>query len=149
MAIEVQGTKIYMSTSTALATSASNAIGGVISFSGPGGEAAEIDITDFDSSAKSFIIGLRDEGSITLELLRDTSNVAQTDMIAARATRAKRKFCVDFSTNVMSATVIGSRLTFDGYVKGWSYSGSIDDALKVSAAIRVTGDIDSTKASTL
>jgi hypothetical protein len=144
-AIETQGTRVYWSSSTAVSTSTSALIGSVQDFSGPGGEAADIDITSFDSTAKEFLIGLRDEGNFTINVLRDITNTAQTNLIADRASRTQRKLVVDFSTNSVTSSAVGSRLTMDAYCKGFAVSGGADDAVKAAINFRITGAVDSTK----
>lgn len=145
MAMETQGTRFYWSTSTALSTSTTAAVAGVNGISGPQSQGSEIDITDFDSTAKEFLMGLKDEGTLSLELFRDTSNAGQTNMIADQNTRAARAWTIDFSTRVIEASAIGSRLTGLGYVQGWSYSLGADDAVKVSGTVRITGIVNTTK----
>ena len=145
MAIEGQGTKIYMSSSTGVSTSSSAFIGFVTDFTGPGGEAADIDITTFDSTAKDFIIGLRDEGNFGFNVVFSSTDVGQIAFEAARASRSKRKFTLDFSTVSVVASAVGSRRTFDGYAKGWSISGAVDDKITAAANVRITGAVDSTK----
>jgi len=149
MAIESQKTKLYMSSSTAVSTSASALIGGITDFSGPGGEAAEIDITSFDSTAKEYIVGLKDEGSFSFNLIASTvSNDGQANLQTARNTRSKRKFTLDFSTISVVASSTIARKTFDGYVKGYSFTGAADDVIKAAVNIRITGDVLSTKQTT-
>lgn len=148
MAIETQGTKVYWSTSTAVSTSTSALVGSVQDFSGPGGEAAEIDVTSFDSTAKEFIIGLRDEGTFSINILRDVTNTAQNSLITDRAARNKRVLCIDFSTNSVTSSSIGSRLTMDAYCKGFTVSGGADDAVKAAVTFRITGAVNSTKQTT-
>jgi hypothetical protein len=145
MAIETQGTRIYWSTSTAVSTAAGTLIGSVIDLSGPNSQGSEIDVTSFDSTAKEFLMGLRDEGTISINLLRDTSNTAQGNLIADQATRSLRKLTIDFSTLVMTTAAIGSRLTMDAYVQGFAYSAGADDALKAAVTFRITGAVNTTK----
>lgn len=146
MAIETQQTKTYFSSSTAVSTSTTAAVGGVMSISGPSGSAGEIDVTTFDSTAKEYIIGLRDEGTITLEMVRDVADPGQNALISAFKTRVKRKLVIDFSTLVIEASAVGARLTADAYVSGFSYSLGTDDAVKASATLRLTGAMETTKA---
>jgi hypothetical protein len=145
MAIETQGTRVYWSTSTAVSTASSAVVGAVVDLSGPNSQGSEIDITTFDSTAKEFLMGLRDEGSISINLIRDTSNAGQTNLIADQASRARRKLVIDFSTRVMATSVIGSRLTMDAYVQSFAYTAGADDAVKAAVSFRITGAVNTTK----
>jgi len=145
MAIETQGTRVYWSTSTALSTSTTAAVGAVVDISGPNSQGGEIDITTFDSTAKEFLLGLRDEGTISLNLVRDTSNTGQTNLIADQAARNLRKLAIDFSTHVIEASVVGSRLSMDAYCQSFSYTMGADDAVKAAATFRITGAVNTTK----
>ena len=69
MAFEAQGTEFFWSTNTTVAsTSTSCMIGEITDFSGPGGQAAVIDVTNLNSTAKEKLVGLRDEGQLSLSL---------------------------------------------------------------------------------
>lgn len=148
MAIETQATKLYMSSSTGVSTSASALIGLVTDITGPGGEAADIDITTFDSTAKNFIVGLRDEGNISFNCIFVSTDTGQTNLESARAARSKRTFAMDFSTVSVSASDVRSRRFWDGYVKGYSLSGAQDDAWKLAVNVRIDGPVSSTKQTT-
>jgi len=145
MAIETQGTRLYWSTSTSVSTAAGTLIGSVVDLSGPNSQGSEIDVTSFDSTAKEFLMGLRDEGTISINILRDTSNAAQGNLIADQAARSMRKLTIDFSTLVMTTVAIGSRLTMDAFVQSFAYSAGADDALKAAVTFRITGAVNTTK----
>ncbi len=68
MAFESQGTEFFWSATTAATTAAARLVGDVTDFSGPGGQASVIDITNLNSTAKEKLVGLRDEGQVSLSL---------------------------------------------------------------------------------
>jgi hypothetical protein len=113
--------------------------------SGPNSQGSEIDITSFDSTAKEFLMGLRDEGTISINILRDTSSTGQGRLITDQAARTQRMLIIDFSTLVMDASAVGARLTMQAYVQGFAYSAGADDALKAAVTFRVTGAVNTTK----
>ena len=65
-----QGTGIYLNDLTASPVAFAE-IGQVMTISGPDGSASEIDVTNLASSAKEFVIGLPDEGSVSMEVSFD------------------------------------------------------------------------------
>ena len=70
-AIETQGVTIGVSTGSP--TSFSN-IGNVTDFSGPGGQATVIDVSNLDSTFREKIMGLPDEGQFTFNINLDPDN---------------------------------------------------------------------------
>ena len=107
MAIEAQGTKLFWSTSTAASTSASALIGEVTDFTGPGGQAGVIDITHLGSTAKEKLIGLRDEGQLSMTLNFSATNVEQVALRTDRAARTKKRVTMKFSDTSTSIAEIG------------------------------------------
>jgi hypothetical protein len=141
MAFNAQGTEIYWSTSTAASTSTSNMVGEIVGFTGPGGAAAEIDVTNVNSVAKEYLIGLMDYGEVSFDMnlsLTDTAQVAlRADCVAA--VKSKRKCVIKFSDSTTDAS--RTKATFDAYGKTFSINGAVDSAVKGTLAIRVTGAV--------
>jgi hypothetical protein len=108
-------------------------IGEVTDFSGPDGSASEIDVTHLRSTAKEFLMGLPDEGNISLSINWDQSDLGQAAIAAARTARTEETFKITYSD--------GSTATFDGYVLGLTSSGSIDGKVDGSITIRITGAV--------
>jgi hypothetical protein len=136
MAIESQGAILYFSTSTSLSTAIS--VGSVVGFNGPSGSAGEIDVTNLGSTAKEFLMGLRDEGSITFDCLFDPNDSGQVKMRESRAGRTKSHWAIKLS----SPTTKVWQMDGDGYVTGYAISGKVDDKVSLSAAIRITGAVN-------
>ena len=117
-------------------------IGEITGFSGPAGSAAIIDVTNLASTAKEKMVAIRDEGNITLDINLNTSaDQYQVALIADRASRTKRVFDIKLND---TSTVAGSQpsaLYFDGYVTGFSISGSVDNAVKGNIVIELTSAI--------
>lgn len=119
-----------------------NAIGEVISFSGPSGSPAVIDITHLGSTAKEKMISVRDEGQVTFEILYDSSgNTAHTQLNSERIARTKRYYEIELT----DGTNAGTFLFFAAYVSGFSLSGAVDDALKASVTLDITDEVHWTK----
>lgn len=149
---ESQGTKLFWVPSTSFSTfttvtdtgstMSANLIGQVVAFNGPSGSAAKIDITDLASTGKEYLMGIRDEGDISLDVLYDPSDTAQTAMFTDRGTRAQRGWIIKLSTN-------NERLGGLGYCTGFSVTGSVDDAVKATLGIAITGAIKQTTGTSL
>ena len=107
----------------------------ISSISGPGGSAAIIDVTDLASTAKEKRVGLQDEGSITLEINYIPTNVKHALLRTAKADGEARNFKIIFTD---SGTTTWS---FSAFVSGFSVSAAVDDVIKASVTLEVTGSI--------
>jgi len=140
MAFESQGTEFFWSTATTVAsTSTSCMVGEITDFSGPGGQASVIDITNINSTAKEKLVGLRDEGQLSLTLNLSFSDVAQGTIRADRATRTKRKVVIKFNDSTDDKTK--TKALMDAYCLGFSVSGAVDNKVSANAVIEITGPV--------
>jgi hypothetical protein len=105
----------------------------VSSINGPSGSAPIIDVTDLSSTGKEKQPGLMDEGQVTLEVNYLPSNAVHEMMRQARANRGLKSFRITF--------VGGTTFTFSGYVVGFSVTNAVDQVMKVSITIEITGSI--------
>jgi len=96
MAYEAQGCAIYTSTNGVTRTTDTK-IGEVTDFTGPGGAAAVIDITHLGSTAKEKMIGLRDEGQLSMTMNFVATDAGQITFISDRAARTKRTYVLKFN----------------------------------------------------
>ena len=108
-------------------------IGEVITISGPGGSASIIDITHLGSSAVEKLLGLPDEGQVTLECNYVAADVGQVSCRAARAARTSAEVIITLSD--------ASTLTFDAYVMGFSISQGTSQQVKVSITLEIDGAV--------
>jgi hypothetical protein len=133
MANKAQGTLLQIGNGGSPETFTS--IGQIRSFDGPGGSAAEIDTTNLSSSAKEFVLGLKDNGSITCEAFFDATDAGQLAVRAARDALEVRnyKLVLPFSPAITWA--------FQAYASDFSISGGVDDVINLTMSFRVTGDI--------
>lgn len=105
----------------------------VQSYSQSPGESNEIDVTDFNSTAKEFLLGLREEGEFSFEMLADYADAAQNEIRSLYASGALGVFLITFAN--------GWNLGFSARVKSYGESAGVDDALRATASIKVTGAI--------
>jgi hypothetical protein len=148
MAFESQGTELFWSTNgTVASTSTSCLIAEVVDFSGPGGQANIIDVTHLNSTAKEKLVGLRDEGQVSLSLNLNFSDTAQTAIRADRASRTKRKCIIKF--NDTTVDLARTKAVFDAYCLGFSMSGAVDDKVSGNAVIEITGAVTYTNSTVI
>lgn len=108
-------------------------VGNVRSYNGFDGSASEIDRTNFDSTAKEFILGLVDPGHFGVEVDQDNTDAGQIALMTAMATGLIRNFKLLLPN--------GNTATFTGYVKKFSSQGAVDQAIRRSADLRISGAV--------
>jgi hypothetical protein len=112
------------------------AVGGLMAISGIGsGSATEIDITTFASTSKEFVQGLRDFGSITIDLRRNQDDLGQVEMFTAMASQLTREVIITLPSSTANVA------TFNGFVQSLSSDLQADGAVTGQAVIRITGDV--------
>ncbi len=136
---ESQGTVLYLSSdgTTVASTADANAIGSVTGFNGPSGSASIIDVTHLGSTAKEKMMGLPDEGQFSFDMTLDTGNAVQTRLRAARAARSLKKVVIKLNDSTDDKTK--TKILFDGYVTNFSITGAVDDVLKATCQVEITG----------
>lgn len=131
-AIETQGFVFGVSASGASPITYTS-VGEITNFQGFDGQAAEIDVTSLESTAKEYIMGLQDFGSFNIDVNYLPSDAGQDILRAAKASRDVHYFRCTFSDN--------STATFAGYVTSAPISGGVDAKVDGSFNIRVTGNV--------
>ena len=93
------------------------AIPEVVNIQGPGGQANEIDVTDLNSTAKEFRMGLQDEGSITMDILYIPANASHAALRTARAGQTLTGFfCKDLFVYQVVLKDCGTRRKLESLV---------------------------------
>ena len=108
-------------------------ISNVKSYSGFDGSASEIERTNFDSTAKEFILGLFDPGAFAIEVDQDNSDAGQLALMTALVTGVAKSFKLLLPN--------GNTATFTAYVKKFNSQGAVDQAIRRSAELRISGSI--------
>lgn len=131
-AIETQGFKLEIG---ALGDSPASMteIKEITNFSLFDGQAAEIDVTHLQSTAKEFIMGLQDFGSGSIDVNYLPDDPGQVEARAAKASRDIKSFKATFSD--------GNTAAFNGYILSAPVSGGVDAKVDSSFAIRISGDV--------
>lgn len=110
-------------------------IANVVGFSGPGGAASVIDITNLSSTAKEKLMGLPDEGQFTMDLNLDPDAASHIALRNARANRTRVEFKINL-TDTTPTTAI-----FFGYVLGFQLNGAVDQQVKAALTIEIDGPV--------
>lgn len=108
-------------------------IGQVVSIGGPDGEAAEIDTTHLASTAMEYLMGLRDEGNISLGINFDGVDAQQAGLRTDRDNRTNRNFRLVLSDS--------TQLDFAAYVKSFPLDIQPNAKVDLSVTLRITGAI--------
>lgn len=107
----------------------------VVSIAGPDGSSAEIDVTALDSTAKEFVMGLPDEGNVTLETIHDPASTQHEALRAARAAQTLKHFQIRLTDSPQST------YTFFAYVTGFSMNLGVDASITASYTLRISGAV--------
>jgi len=99
------------------------------------GEAVEINVTDFDSSAQEFLMGLKDEGTLNFNLNYDPDDT-QHELLETHRTN---QTLADFKIQLAAGT--NNFFSFSGYVQSFALNLEADDAVRGEVSIRVSGAI--------
>ncbi len=108
-------------------------VSNVRSYNGFDGAASEIERTNFDSTAKEFILGLFDPGQFTIEVDQDNSDAGQIALMTAQVTGLLKNFKLLLPN--------GNSATYTAYVKKFTSQGAVDQAVRRSADLRISGPI--------
>ena len=131
--LESQGMQVFWSATTGISTAVE--VLQVVAANGPTGSAGKIDVTNLLSTAKEFLMGLRDEGDISFDTIYDPNDAGQASLFADRGTRTKKRLKIEF--NDASTSFLDAK----GYCTGFAITGAVDDALKATYTIAITGAV--------
>jgi hypothetical protein len=133
-ALESQGMEIKIGDGNSPETF--TAIPEIKTFTGPGGSAAVIDVTDLSSAAKEKRMGLADEGQLSFTINYIPTNTEHEALRDARATRVETNFQMVFTDDSPSTV-----WDFSGFVTGFAVSGAVDGVVEANVTIEITGEI--------
>ena len=133
-AFNAQGTVISRESDTTPGTF--TPIAEIRSFSGPGGTAAIIDATTLGSAGKEKVMGLKDEGTISLELNFSPGDTGQQALLADRTAQLRKQFKITFSNVATLAN--RATATFFAYVTGFTVAGGVDALTTATVTLEIT-----------
>lgn len=132
MAIRTQGTLVEVQNAGTWLP-----VGEITNFDGPGGDSPEIDTTHLQSTAREYILGLKDEGDFTFDANLVPDDAGQVFVRQCRD--ANPPPAVPWRLTLTDAGT--TQLTFLARVKGFRMSGGTDDKVGVAVSLRITGAV--------
>lgn len=108
-------------------------VANVSSFSGFDGSAADIDVSNLDSTAKEYRIGLAEPGAFTMELQLDTTDAGQQALLSNQSAQTVRSFKMTLPNAAVA--------TFNAYVKKVTATGGVDQVVGRSVDLKISGPI--------
>lgn len=124
-ALEAQGTVLKIGNGAS--PEVFSAISEIKTFTGPGGSAAVIDVTDLSSAAKEKRMGLADEGQLSFTIHYIPNDTQHALLRTKRATRVETNFKLVF-TDASPATT----WSFSGFVTNFAVSGAVDGVIEAN-----------------
>lgn len=107
-------------------------VGAGTNLTGFDGSSSEIDVTNLQSTAKEYLIGLQDFGNVALSIWNVPGDAGQARLRSLKASAASAAFAITLSDLSVAA--------FAAFVKQFTFdAGGPDNAVKASCALRVTG----------
>ena len=118
------------------ATTPTNAIGTIMSFTPPSPTRDIIDVTSSSSAnmAREFVAGLIDYGESSFEMLWDTGSATDALLRGITLERAPRTYRATFSQYTPARTI-----TFLAYLTGYERSAPMEDKMTATVTLKVTG----------
>lgn len=111
------------------------AVGGLTSIGGVEVSAETTDVTALDNTTgyKEYLGGFKDGGEVPLEGFLDGEDAGQDAMYTAMEDQEVHQFSVVFPA------AIGKTWSFPGVVTKFATSAALNDGIKYSASVKVTG----------
>lgn len=136
LALESQGMLLKIGNGLSSETFAT--ITEIKTFSGPGGSATVIDVSDLSSLAREKRMGLNDEGQLSFTINYIPTNTQHALLRTQRASRELTSFQLIF-TDTGNTT-----WDFSAYVNGFSVSGAVDGVVEAQVTLEISGVITET-----
>lgn len=151
--LKTQGTEIFILDDTNSGSEVEK-IGQVTGFSGVGGQAGEIDVTDLDSTAREFVAGLTDNGTVSINVNWDPNDASHVSL-EALVGGSNVRFLIGGSetggtdpsyTSTFVIPTDRTTLDFNGSVLSFQKDAETDNVWRGTLTVRVSGAITITQA---
>ena len=110
-------------------------VAGVTDFQGPNGQRQVIDKTTLADTTRQKEVGIADMGQITMNLVYDGDEATNTTLWDLFQSGALNNFQVIFNDSPQEV------FSFAGYVLQYQYQASIDDVVRASVTIEISGNV--------
>jgi hypothetical protein len=146
--LKSQGSELFLLDETGSPTTVLK-IGNLTSIGALGGSASDIDVTNFDSTDMEYLVGLLDNGAASLGINLDPQNQSHITLDSIKG-GARYSWALGLSDGTADPTDNGAAfvlpttrtfLTFTASLQQWQYDLQTNDAVRVSASLRVSGSI--------
>lgn len=135
MALKSQTSTVHISNedadSTAYGAATFDKIGEVVNIGAPDGEAADIDTTHLESTAKEYLIGLPDNGNIEIAMNAIAGDAGHSELITAMDNQSRRWLKIIWSN--------GNVWYVKALVKKYTWSAGVDSKIEAAASFRTSG----------
>ncbi len=136
-AVDEDTTGLTITAGTATATPTTfTPVANVNTYTGFDGSASELDKTNLASTAKEFALGLVDPGQFTIEIDVDMNDAGQ----AALRSKQQSGVITNFKL-LLPGAVANLTYTWTGFIKKFDQKGGVDQIVKASVDIRISGTI--------
>lgn len=133
---KTQGTLLQLKSAVGVSPVTYTAVANVVSISGIGGQKSDIDITNFDSTAKEFLTGLEDPGEVQVEINFAPSAATHDTLWTLKNDGTLRTWRVR-----MSGTSPYDYFEFAATVKQFQVNFQTDDVVRATVTLRLSGAI--------
>ena len=115
-------------------------VGGLTDFNGPQTSRAEIDATTLTSTAKEYVLDLKDMGAFTSTMQTRYGDPAQKILLANLDSADTLAFDLVLPDDGFGNGPV--TINFDGRVQSFPVQGSLGQVISTSLSIRITGDVE-------
>ena len=131
--LESQGTVLQIG--DAASPEVFNAIGEIKEIGGPTGSAPVIDVSNLSSTRREKIMGLPDEGQVSLGLNYDHNDTYQAALRTHRANRTPANF------RIITSDSPSETIAFTAYVLEFSLDFSVDAVVNLTVTLEITAEV--------
>jgi hypothetical protein len=152
--LKTQGTEIFILDDTNSGSEVEK-IGQVTNIGAIGGTAGEINVTNLDSTAQEVLAGLKDNGTVSIDIdwdPQDASHVTLDSLVGGDTNKRFFIACSEADTDPTYSSTFTlptdrTTLDFDAAVLSFQKTGGTDDVWRATLQLRISGDITITAAS--
>jgi len=114
-------------------------VGGLTDFNGPQISRSEIDATTLASTAKEYVLDLKDLGTFTSTMQTRYGDPAQQILLANMDSTEALEFELELPDDGYGNGLV--TISFNGRVQSFPVQGSMGQVITTSLSIRITGDV--------